>query len=92
LHFLADGFAYCVEGFGEDVEQRDELRFLFCGGGLVLVGEPEDLDAGNGVEVWVAMHACFGSCFGGHVSGQVAHFNISGISRFYPIFQPIRPI
>ena len=36
--------------------QRDELQFPFHGGGSVLAGEPEDFDAGNGVEVWVAMH------------------------------------
>lgn len=34
-----------AEGFGEEVEQRDELRFLFHGGGSVIVG---DLDIGGG--------------------------------------------
>ena len=34
-----------AEGLGEEVEQRDELRFLFHGGGSVIVG---DLDVGGG--------------------------------------------
>ena len=34
-----------AEGFGEEVEQRDELRFLFHGGGSVIIG---DLDIGGG--------------------------------------------
>jgi hypothetical protein len=58
-----------AEGLGEEVEQRDKLRFLFHAGGSVNIehrsarkrdsvfaGESEDFDAGNGVEVWVAMH------------------------------------
>jgi hypothetical protein len=50
--FIVFSFQRQAAGFGEEVEQR----FLFYGGGSVLVWEPEDLDAGNGVEVWVAMH------------------------------------
>jgi hypothetical protein len=34
-----------AEGLGEEVEQRDELRFLFHGGGSMIVG---DLDVGGG--------------------------------------------
>jgi hypothetical protein len=34
-----------AESLGEEVEQRDELRFLFHGGGSVIVG---DLDVGGG--------------------------------------------
>lgn len=34
-----------AEGLGEEVEQRDELRFLFHGGGSVIVG---DLHVGSG--------------------------------------------
>ena len=34
-----------AEGLGEEVEQRDELRFLFHGGGSVIVC---DMDVGGG--------------------------------------------
>jgi hypothetical protein len=52
LPFLADGFAFCVAGFGEEVELRDELRFLLHGGSSVIVG---DLDIG-GVAVFLAKY------------------------------------
>ena len=35
-----------AEGLGEEVEQRDELRFLFHGGGSVIAGDLRRLEGG----------------------------------------------